>query len=170
MQGFGAVADREATEARCTRSCFRQAAVLPALFVLAAVLVGALAAQLAGRDDRATRTKQLLSRLSLSIKDYESSFGDYPPGAPDEKPGGVESAESLYRCLTSPKLLYPQEFDEGELADTDGDGRREIVDRWGHPLSYHHHRSYKGPPMESTFRVFSSGPDGEAGTEDDVWP
>ena len=37
--------------------------------------------------------------------------------------------------------------------DLDGDGSLEIVDHWGQPLSYHHHRSYEGPPRESTFRI-----------------
>ena len=109
------------------------------------------------------KTSALIMRLSLAIKEYEISFGDYPSGS-----GGVDSTEGLRKCLSSPKLLYPQEFRKQELADTDGDGSLEIVDHWRQPLSYHHHRSYKGPPMESTFRIISKGRDGEQGTRDDI--
>ena len=109
------------------------------------------------------KTSALIMRLSLAIKEYETSFGDYPSGS-----GGVDSAESLRECLSSPKLLYPQEFRKEELADTDGDKNLEIVDHWRQPLSYHHHRSYEGPPMESTFRIISKGRDGEQGTRDDI--
>ena len=82
--------------------------------------------------------------------------------------GGVDSAEGLRKCLSSPKVLYPQEFAKTELADTDGDGILEIVDHWKQPLSYHHHRSYEGPPRESTFRLISKGRDGKQGTRDDI--
>ncbi len=109
------------------------------------------------------KTSALIIRLDMAIRDYEGSFGDYPPGS-----GGVDSAEGLRKCLSSPKVLYPQEFAKSELADTDGDGILEIVDHWKQPLSYHHHRSYEGPPKESTFRIISKGRDGKQGTRDDI--
>ena len=135
------------------------------VMVIISMLSGMLvtAVMVARRKGGEAKTTALVTRLSLAIAEYENSFGDYPPGS-----GGVASAEGLYKCLSSPKLLYPQEFSKGELADTDGNKRLEIVDHWEQALSYHHHRSYSGPPRESTFRLVSKGRDGVEGTRDDI--
>ncbi|MHC4198770.1 MAG: prepilin-type N-terminal cleavage/methylation domain-containing protein, partial [Planctomycetota bacterium] len=135
------------------------------VMVIIGILSGMLttAVMVARRKGGEAKTKALIVRLSLAVKEYENSSGDYPPGS-----GGVDSAEGLHKCLSSPKLTYPQEFKKEELADTDGDGVLEIVDHWRQPLSYHHHRSYEGPPNESTFRIISKGRDGKQGTRDDI--
>lgn len=110
-----------------------------------------------------TKTKAFILRLDLAIKQYETDYGDYPPGS-----GGVASAEGLYAVLSSPNWRGRQEFAPDEIADTNGNGRMELVDHWGRPISYYHHRSYSGPPRETTFRLISPGPDGKEGTDDDV--
>ena len=135
------------------------------VMVIIGVLSGMLvtAVMVARHRGGKAKTSALITRRSLAIKQYETDYGDYPSGS-----GGVDSAEGLRKCLSSPKLLYPQEFSQTELADTDGDGSLEIVDHWKQPLSYHHHRSYKGPPRESTFRIISKGRDGKQGTRDDI--
>jgi len=124
------------------------------------LLAGVMAAR--GRGG-ITKTKALIFRLDLAIKQYETDHGDYPAGS-----GGIASAESLYAALTSPKWRGQQEFTPDEVADTDGNGRPELVDHWRRPISYYHHRSYRGPPRETTFRLISCGPDGKEGTDDDI--
>jgi len=135
------------------------------VMVIIGILSGMLvtAVMVARHRGGKAKTSALITRLSLAIKEYENSFGDYPPGS-----GGVDSVEGLRKILSSPKMLYPQEFAKDEVADTDGDGILEIVDHWGQPLSYHHHRSYEGPPNESTFRIISKGRDAKQGTRDDI--
>jgi type II secretory pathway pseudopilin PulG len=135
--------------------------VLFIISLLASMLTGAV--MIARGKGGETRTQALVTRLALAINQYANSFGDYPPGS-----GGADSAESLIECLGTPKWTSRLDFDPKETADTDGDGRREVVDHWGQPLSYYHHRSYSGPPRESTFRLESRGKDGKEGTRDDI--
>ena len=129
--------------------------------LLSSMLVGAV--MVAGRKRGVVRAQALITRLDLAASQYENAFGDYPSGA-----GGVSSAEDLLACLSSRAWIARQEFDPDELADTDGNGRKEIIDHWGRPVSYYHHRSYVGPPRELSFRIISSGPDGVEGNADDV--
>ena len=124
------------------------------------VLTGVMAARKRGGI---TKTSALILSLEAAINQYEESYGDYPAGA-----GGVGGAELLYRALTSPKWTGQREFAPDETADTDSNGRLELVDHWLNPLNYYHHRSYAGPPRETTFRLSSSGPDGEEDTPDDI--
>jgi prepilin-type N-terminal cleavage/methylation domain-containing protein len=131
-------------------------------FLAGILLTGVMVARSRGG---VARTKSLITVLDLAVRKYEIETGDYPPGA-----GGIASAESLYAHLTSPKWSGQYEFGEKEAADTDGDGRLEVVDHWGRPVSYCHHRSYSrpGPPNAASFRLVSAGPDGEEGTRDDI--
>ncbi len=135
--------------------------VMVIMSILSGLIMGGVMA--ARRRGGVTKTKALIIRLDLAISQYENSFGDFPPGA-----GGPKSAEDLYQNLTSPKCTAQQEFSRKELADTDDNGRQELVDHWGQPLSYYHHRSYSAPPKETTFRIISKGPDGKEGTRDDI--
>jgi len=108
-------------------------------------------------------TKTFVTQLEAAINHYEESYGDYPHGS-----GGVESAEYLYQALASPGWAGQCEFEAKQIADTDSDGRKELVDHWMQPIRYYHHRSYFEPPKETTFRLISIGPDAEEGTSDDI--
>jgi general secretion pathway protein G len=135
--------------------------VMAIIGVLSSLLItGVMAAR--GRG-KIARTRALIDRLSLAIKQYEIDHGDYPPGA-----GGTASAEALHKALTSAKWPGAHEFTAKEARDTDGNGQPEIIDAWGRPISYHHNRTYSGPPRATTFRLISKGPDGVQGTDDDV--
>ena len=101
-------------------------------------------------------------QVAIGIQ-YEQTFGDYPSGS-----GGIASSEALYLALASPKWTGQREFASDQVRDTDGNDRLELIDHWGQPIEYHHHRSYYGPPKETTFRIVSNGPDGKEGTSDDV--
>lgn len=135
--------------------------VIAIIGVLAGMLMGGIMV-VRGRG-ATTKAHALVQRLQAALVQYEIETGDYPPGA-----GDVASAESLYACLTSPQFRGQQEFSTDEAKDTDGNGQLEIVDHWEEPISYYHHRSYSGPPRETTFRIVSKGPDGEEGTADDI--
>jgi len=135
--------------------------VIAIITILAGMLMGGIFI-VRGRGAR-TKVVALIQELTMAVKQYESDVGDYPPGA-----GGIDSSEGLYECLTSPRWRGQREFTEDQVADTDLDGAMEIVDHWGHPISYYHHRSYSGPPRETTFRIISNGPDEEEGTSDDI--
>ena len=54
-----------------------------------------------------------------------------------------------------------------ELDDIDFDGVKEIVDPWGLPLRYLHHRHYDDEPGRGKYRLSSIGPDGRPDTKDD---
>lgn len=135
--------------------------VMAIIGILSSLLItGVMAAR--GRG-KIAETKAFIDRLSLFIKQYEIDHGDYPSGA-----GGAASAEALHKALTSAKWPGAHEFTAREAGDTDGNGELEIIDAWGGPISYHHNRSYSGPPRATTFRLISKGPDGVQGTNDDV--
>jgi len=135
--------------------------VIAIITVLAGMLMGGIFI-VRGRGAR-TKVVALVQDLAMAVKQYEIDYGDYPPGA-----GGIESSEGLLQCLTSPRWRGQHEFTEDQMADTDLDGEMEIVDHWGNPIYYYHHRSYSGPPRETTFRIISVGPDDEEGTSDDI--
>ena len=107
--------------------------------------------------------QMLITQLEAAINHYEESFGDFPHGT-----GGVASAEFLYMALSSSSWPTDFELDSDQVIDTDKNGRKEIVDHWLQPISYYHHRSYSGPPKESSYRLISNGPDAEEGTRDDI--
>ena len=131
------------------------------IMILSSMLTGGVMVAL--RRGGITKTNALIARIGLALDQYESDWGDYPPGS-----GGASSAESLHRCLASPKWRGQAEFSQNELRDTDANGKLEITDHWAEPLSYYHHRGYSGAPRETTFRLVSKGPDGEEGTGDDI--
>jgi len=135
--------------------------VIGIIGILAAMVITGVAA--ARMRAAIARTKALVTKVDLVVVQYESYWGDYPAGS-----GGVASSEGLYAALTSTDWPGTHEFDATEVADTNGNGRKEIVDYWGRPLSYYHHRSYQGAPRATSFRIVSSGPDEKEGTEDDV--
>jgi general secretion pathway protein G len=130
--------------------------------MLAGMIMGAVGAvrRKAGRD----RTRVCLQTLRAAILMYEGDWHDFPPGN-----GKIEGAESLWQALSSTRFEGPY-LRKGDIpvADTNNNGRKEIVDNWDQPLSYIHHRNYLGEPNPDEFRITSPGPDGKAATSDDI--
>ena len=62
--------------------------VMGIIAVLSSMLMTGV--MIARRRGGLTRTKALILRLDLAVKQYENAFGDYPAGA-----GGASSAEGL---------------------------------------------------------------------------
>ena len=70
--------------------------------------------------------------------DFVPLHADYDAYAAD----ATASSEALYRFLTVGESYGVRDtdeaaFTESELADTDGDGLREIVDGWGNPIRFY---------------------------------
>lgn len=98
--------------------------------------------------------------------------------------------EMLYAALPDAS----ERFDEGSVADTDGDGAYEVVDEWGHPLVFVFRAWVQAPgdfaapcvtvsgdavtarlhperlPDGWDFQLYSMGADAIPNTEDDVFP
>lgn len=124
------------------------------------IMAGVMAARKRGAT---MSTRTFITQLEVAINQYEGFYGDYPHGS-----GGVESAEFLYQALSSPSWTGQYEFTPKQVRDTDGNGREELVDHWLQPVNYYHHRTYFGPPKETTFRLISNGLDDTEGTRDDI--
>lgn len=137
-------------------------AVIGVVVILMSLIIPAVGAvrRRAARD----HTRATLLKIESAIHKHHLDFGVYPAGA-----GGLAGCEELYGALTTTEHSGPY-WDEGdETDDTNGNGRPEIVDHWGRSLRYARADSYDfRPPKSQTYRLFSLGPDGRAGTDDDI--
>ncbi len=192
--------------------------IIAAIAILAVlgglIAAAAVSAQRRGRIEQAEAT---IERLRLALEQYAADFGDYPPttlralGASATN-GVNEGIESAVRCLATRRERGPYlAFDERELGNTDGDAIArdpcdaaiaakelfEVLDPWGNPFVYFHHRDYRGGaaietyargdgekvrarprpsektgayPGLATFLIWSFGPNGqnEDGAGDDI--
>lgn len=135
--------------------------VMTIVGILASLILGGVMA--ARRRGAVMSTRTFIMQLEAAINHYEESYGDYPHGS-----GGIASSEMLHQALTSRSWSGQCDFTTNQARDTNANGRKELVDHWLHPINYYHHRSYQGPPRETTFRLISNGLDEEEGTRDDV--
>lgn len=72
------------------------------------------------------------------LSDADEQAGDSSAGVESD----VESAEVLYAFLTKTSIVSQGEvgqdaFLASELADKDGDGKKELIDGWGNPLRFY---------------------------------
>jgi len=136
--------------------------VIAIISMLAGLLMTGVTA--ARRKAAQRRTSLMLQRIATAVENYELDFGDYPDGCGDEVSGSL-----LYIALTTQEMNGPYlELQQSELADQDFDGVKEIVDVWGHPIRYTHHKFYDGEPGRGKFRISSLGRDGRPDTRDDL--
>jgi type II secretory pathway pseudopilin PulG len=130
--------------------------------MLAAMIMGAVIA--VRRKFARDNTKMILVAISGAIERYQTDWSDFPPGA-----GGVAGSEELYAALSSTRYEGPYlKGDYPPTKDTDGNGRRELVDHWGRAIGYTHHRHYRGDPKADEYRLESDGADGKPGSSDDI--
>ena len=169
--------------------------VVAILVVLSALAVPAF--QAVRRKGQVQAGRALLDELRLAVAAYASDHGDPPPSGPRgrrrDAPGEPnQGIEALVLALQAPgpKGTYFT-FDPARLGDVDGDGRQEAVDPWGTPLAYLHNRAYDAGATVSlplggedhvsaardeagqlrgltSYQLWSAGPDGQAGTDDDL--
>lgn len=184
--------------------------VIGLIAVLAALSVPAISA--VRRRSQTQATRALMDRLRQGLEQYSLDFGQYPPSRPEAL--GLRSnrqndgIEALTRALSTRSKSGPYvELQGDELANCDQDlmpsgvdptdagpdtALREVVDVWGQPLVYIHHREYDAPAVTwlpgertvevrarqdaesgqfqglTTYQLWSAGPDGEPDTEDDL--
>jgi type II secretory pathway pseudopilin PulG len=197
--------------------------VMAILSVLGTVLVIGIPRMLGKGDELAVQN--LVTQLAAALEAYSANprNGDFPPTVldPKEFPGvGVRTnfencgIESVVLCLNRRGTTSAMNFEGLEgvtLENLDQDRTKvaltnygpdntelyELVDLWGTPIAYFHHRDYsqiepkrwgvittemagviscapwKNPKtrnwfMPTGFQLISAGPDGEFNTEDDV--
>lgn len=137
--------------------------VVAILSTLLAIVVPALTRY--SKKARVVETSTLIQRIRAALDRYQSDFGDYPPTSIADMgfaTNGVnDGAESLLISLATKEKDGPYfEPEEKFLANLDNDTvpggynltwyfgdreAREIVDSWGNPLVYFHHRDYDNP-------------------------
>ena len=119
--------------------------VLVIIAALAAVVIPNLAGR--GEDAKIKTTKGSLSGgLKTALRGFESDNSRYPTteeglGALVDQPPGL---------TTWKRWLEP----------------KDLQDVWGNAWNY----KYPGTRNPDSYDVWSSGPDGRPGTDDDVWP
>jgi len=189
---------------------------LLAVLVILGILIAVLVPRLVGATDAARKKLQRTQFVTLegSIGEYETQMGDYPPSTfleewgppPNDTNTGVEALVlSLWSTKWGGTTLPPD-----HLANVDEDHSKkplarfpkndlfELVDQWGNPIAYFHHRDYgrkdkylthdnrsgeegiegtavaqKDPVTglyynPDRYQLISAGLDGLFGTEDDI--
>lgn len=150
-------------------------AAIGIIAILAALLFPALRGiQRKSREKAAAAT---IERLKLALEQYQGDFGDYPPTTLASIGAGAtngvnEGIESLVRCLSTTRERGPYfPFEEKDLGNTDEDRLSrdpcdsslpardafELVDPWGNPYVYFHHRDYRGGPRVERYQLLVQG-------------
>jgi general secretion pathway protein G len=124
--------------------------------LLVVVIIGILAAivvpKLTGRseDARISAAKGDLAAFRTALNAYEVDNGKFP-----------QAAQGLLSLVAKPTAAPEPKNWKGPYID-----RTEIPkDPWGHEYQY----LCPGAKNTSGFDLFSAGPDGQPGTEDDLW-
>jgi prepilin-type N-terminal cleavage/methylation domain-containing protein len=187
---------------------------LLAVLLIISILAWVLMVNIGGARDviEEGNTELFIGKLELALGEYVDEFGDYPLSifTPEQgtPPNNVNlGSECLYLALCGEGMIGEGEFDDRlENTDSDSLSRRvsgfatlrlfELVDDWGNPIAYLHHRNYDRQDVYSTlnidaellesvvrarrnakterfqnprtYQLLSAGLDGEFGTEDDI--
>jgi prepilin-type N-terminal cleavage/methylation domain-containing protein len=197
-----------------TRAGFTLIEVLAVLLIVG-ILSVILISNLWGAKEAAdvSLTKTILANVESACDAYERETGDYPPShfANDltSNQGTNVGIEACVAALWSNGFEANGAFQDDQLDNVDGDsatesvsdlGRSllELVDAWGNPIAYIHHRDYKDETREymtlhpetgeetlsrvlarknattgryqrhTKYQLISAGSDGLFGTEDDI--
>lgn len=142
------------------------------VIAIISVLMGLIlpAIMKAGSKAKVVETTALIEKIKAALQGYEHDNGDYPPTS--LKDAGFYSnsindgIESLVVHLASKSKGNPYlEIEEKYYENLDNDNipnsypldwffgdrqAREIVDAWGNPLVYFHHRDYSKPKRHMT--------------------
>ncbi|MBI4341694.1 MAG: type II secretion system major pseudopilin GspG [Candidatus Omnitrophica bacterium] len=122
--------------------------------MLVVVIIGVLAAmvvpRLAGRSEQAkiSRAKSDVASIGLALDLYELDMGSFPTGT---------SLDPLYKGDSLPSGANTEAWKGPYL-------KKQVQDPWGREYQY----KYPSESGEKDYDLFSLGPDGQAGTEDDI--
>lgn len=149
---------------------FRTAQRAPRAFTLVEMLVVlAIVAILGGliltgvnaarKRSQINQTQLIITQLEQNLENYASDFSEYPPSEGDD---GVKGNERMIEALSTEEKNGPYILKkEFHFSDANHNGLKEVLDAWGKPIHYIHHKDYdRTPPNKRTFRLFSAGPDG----------
>jgi len=189
---------------------------LLAVLAILALLMGASFVMFGGGTEKANRaeTRSRMAQLEMLISAYEQKHGDYPTDRLRDLKIKVdndhnEGIEACLACLHGVDHPTGRLLDDKVLGNTDEDETTtlfhregstrllEVVDAWGNPIAYIHHRNYDAThtyllsiPEErdipdlyvsaaesdltgvwanaQSYQLISAGSDEEFGTEDDI--
>jgi general secretion pathway protein G len=127
------------------------------VIVIIAMLAGVLAVTIGNtqEDAEVDTTKLKLDKLEAAIQRYRLDMKHYPT----EEEGGLEAL-----------VTAPATADDGDAADRWRGAyvkEDQLVDAWGNQFTY----EPAEPGLDDTgpeYRLWSNGPDGESGTDDDI--
>ncbi len=123
--------------------------------MLVVIIIGILAMMVlprfAGRSEeaRVSVTKvAVYSSIPVALDLYELDNGSYP--------STEQSLQALFEKPESPPI--PANWKKPYLK------KKDVIDVWGNPFLYR----YPGEHNTDSYDLYSSGPDGQEGTEDDI--
>lgn len=161
-----------AARGRCGRPRHRGFTLIELLVVISviSILAGLLlvAVRIASGSSKINSTKSIIAEVGMALEFYRQSRDSLPP----ETVNGNSSAECLAFFLgTREKFVH---LKKTATADTDNDGRTELLDAYGRPLVYNrwhfageptsvflggnNHSTYATIHNAKTFDLFSVGP------------
>ena len=137
-------------------SCLRSVAGFTLVeLMLVVVIIGVLAAmvvpRLAGRTEQAkiSRAKSDVASIGLALDLYELDMGGYPPG---------ESLDPLFKRDSVPSGTTNADAWKGPYL------KKQMQDPWGREYHY----KFGAGSGDKDYDLYSQGPDGQVGTEDDI--
>lgn len=121
---------------------------LPALLLFGVIAFSAVVALLPSSGQmityRSTRAITNLRDLQIHLLSFSTNAGELP--------------SKLQDLVTRPSNLHNQPWRQYARRD-------DLFDPWGHPFVY----CVPGQRNPTSYDLFSLGPDGQEGTEDDIW-
>lgn len=122
--------------------------------MMVVIIIGILAAlvlpKFTGAVDKTRKTaaKVMIKSIETALENYEMGNGFYPT-----------TEQGLAALMTKPTSApAPQDWSGPYLSD-------DPIDPWGHPYQYHCPSTNNNP---KGYDIWSFGPDGKDGTEDDI--
>jgi prepilin-type N-terminal cleavage/methylation domain-containing protein len=119
--------------------------VIGVIAILGALLYPAIKAQ-----KESARIEEMRAQLEIfraAIDMYQGHFADFPPSLGTGDNAGIEVMLACLRTTQGDGPFILERRISTWLADTDGDGKQELVDPWGNPWIYFHHLEYDVPDV-----------------------
>ncbi len=120
--------------------------VLVILGILAGIVIGNFGGQ--SKKAKITAAKAQLSSLEMALGSYEIEIGEYP-----------STQEGLAALRERPSSVSEDDYRTGGYLTKDI-----VNDEWGNPWQY----KYPGIRNEGGYDLYSFGPDGKEGGDDDI--
>ncbi|MFN3167805.1 MAG: type II secretion system major pseudopilin GspG [Phycisphaeraceae bacterium] len=120
------------------------------VLVILGILAGIVGVRFAGQSGKAkvTATKTQLSNLEGALNQYEIDMGEYP-----------STQQGIKALREMPSGVDEDNYNKGGYLTKDITN-----DAWGNPWQYR----YPGTKNEDGYDLYSFGPDGEEGGDDDI--